>query len=101
MGFLFAFCQLRTTQVRRNIELHSTDTYVNYVTYVPKIENNTIKVGYFIYKCKFSTFVILDEFKRKIHRNSIKVIISLNLRASNKKTLGKLKKYERLFKSLF
>ena len=84
-----------------NIELHTTDTYVNYVTYVPKIENNTIKVGHFIYKCKFPTFVILDGCKRKIHRNSVKVITILNLSASNKKTLLKLNKYERLFKSLF
>lgn len=55
------------------------DTCVDYVTYAPKIENNTIKIGHFIYKCKISTFVILDGCRRKIHRNCIKVIISLNL----------------------
>ena len=63
------------------------DTGVDYVTYAPKIENNTIKIGHFMYKCKFSTFVMLDGCRRKIYRNSIKVIISLNLCASNKKTL--------------
>ena len=26
LGAMTTFCQLRTTQVRRNIELHSTDT---------------------------------------------------------------------------
>ena len=71
----------------QNLQLHSTDTCVDYVTYAPKIENNTIKIGHFIYKYKISTFVILDGCRRKIHRNSIKVIISLNLSASNKKTL--------------
>jgi hypothetical protein len=65
----------------------SNDTSVDYVTYAPKIENNTIKIGHFIYKCKISTFVILDGCRRKIHRNSIKVIISLNLSTSNKKPL--------------
>lgn len=27
LGAMTTFCQLRTTQVRRNIELHSTDTF--------------------------------------------------------------------------
>ena len=62
---------------------------VDYVTYVPKIENNTIKIGHFIHKCKFSTFIILDGCKSRIIRNSIKLIISLNLSTSNKKILRK------------
>lgn len=57
----------------------SNDTCVNYVTYVPKIENNTIKIGHFIHKCKFSTFIIVNGCRRRIIRNSIKVIISLDL----------------------
>ena len=63
----------------------SNDIGVDYVTYVPKIENNTIKIGHFIHKCKFSTFIILDGCKSRIIRNSIKLIISLNLSTSNKK----------------
>ena len=50
----------------------SNDTCVNYVTYVPKIENNTIKIGYFVHKCKFSTFIIVDGYRHRIIRNSIK-----------------------------
>lgn len=57
----------------------SNDTCVNYVTYVPKIENNTIKIGHFIHKCKFSTFIIVNGCRRRIIRNSIKVIISFDL----------------------
>lgn len=87
LGAMTTYCHLHSTQVRRYFELHSTDTCVDYVTYVPKIENNTIKIGYFYHKCKFSTFIIVDGCRRKIHRNSIKVIISLNLSASNKKIL--------------
>lgn len=30
-------------------------TCVNYITDIPKMENNTIKIGYFIHKCKFSS----------------------------------------------
>ena len=63
------------------------DTYDDYVTYTPKIENITIKIGYFTYKYKFSTFILVDGYRHKIHRNSIKVIISLDLSASNIKTL--------------
>ena len=59
------------------------------MTYVPKIENNTIKIGHFIHMCQFSTFIILDVYRRRIIRNSIKVIISLNLSTSNKKILRK------------
>lgn len=57
----------------------SNDTYVDYVTYVPKIENNTIKIVHFTHKCKFSTFIIVDGYRHRINRNSIKVIISLDL----------------------
>ena len=64
-------------------------TCVNYVIYAPKIENNTIKIGHFIHMCHFSTFIILDGCRRRIIRNSIKVIISLNLSTSNKKILRK------------
>lgn len=39
--------------------------------------------------CQFSTFIILDGCRRRIIRNSIKVIISLNLSTSNKKILRK------------
>lgn len=35
-------------------------TCVNYITYIPKIENNTIKIGHFTHKCKFSTFIIVN-----------------------------------------
>ena len=64
-------------------------TCVNYVIYAPKIENNTIKIGHFIHMCHFSTFIILDGCRRRIIRNNIKVIISLNLSTSNKKILRK------------
>ena len=33
------------------------------VIYAPKIENNTIKIGHFIHKCKFSTFIIIDGYR--------------------------------------
>ena len=75
-------CDLHSTQVRRYFELRSTDTGVDYVTYVPKIENNTIKIGHFIHKCKFSTFIIVNGCRRRINRNSIKVIISVDLQQS-------------------
>lgn len=55
------------------------------VIYAPKIENNTVEIGHFMHKCKFSTFIIIDGYRHRINRNSIKVIISLNLSASNKK----------------
>ena len=73
----------------QNETFSSNDTCVNYVTYVPKIEKNTIKIGHFIHKCQFSTFIIVNGCKRRIIRNSIKVIISLNLSTSNKKILRK------------
>ena len=65
----------------------SNDTCVDYVIYPPKLENDTIKIGYFMHKCKFSTFIIVDGYRMRINRTSIKVIISLNLSASNTKTL--------------
>ena len=61
----------------------SSQAYVDYVTYTPKIENNTIKIGYFTHKYKFSTFIIVDGYRHRINRNSIKVIISLDLSASS------------------
>ena len=57
----------------------SNDTCVNYVIYAPKIENNTIKIGHFTHKYEFSTFIIVDGYRHRINRNSIKVIISLDL----------------------
>ncbi len=32
-----------------------------------------------MHKCKFSTFIIIDGYRRMVNINSIKVIISLNL----------------------
>ena len=63
------------------------DTGVDYVIYPPKLENDTLKIGYFMHKCKFSTFIIVDGYRMRINRTSIKVIISLNLSASNTKIL--------------
>ena len=88
LGAMATFCQLRTTQVCRNIELHSTDTCEEYVTYIPKIEENTIKIGHFRYKCRYSTFIITEDgYRHRVWKDSVKVIISLNLSASNIKTL--------------
>ena len=77
------FCSVKSL----NETFCRNDTCVNYVIYAPKIENNTIKIGHFIHKCKFSTFIIVNGCRRSINRNSIKVIISLDLSASNIKTL--------------
>ena len=73
IGLMYPFC--------------SFNTCVDYVIYPPKLENDTIKIGYFMHKCKFSTFIIVDGYRMRINRTSIKVIISLNLSASNTKTL--------------
>ena len=75
------------SEKRPNETFRPSHTCVDYVTYTPKIENNTIKIGHFIHMCQFSSFIIIDGCRRRINRNSIKVIISLNLSATNNKTL--------------
>lgn len=63
-------------------------TCEEYVTYIPKIEENTIKIGHFRHKCRYSTFIITEDgYRHRVWKDSVKVIISLNLSASNKKTL--------------
>ena len=62
---IITFCHLRSTQVRRNIELHSTDTGANYVTYIPKIENNAIKV-IIILNLSSSSKRLYENLKRKV-----------------------------------
>ena len=42
LGAMTTFCQLRTTQVRRNIELHSTDTFF-------EIDKSSSKAYFFAY----------------------------------------------------
>ena len=71
-----------------NETFRSNDTCEEYVTYIPKIEENTIKIGHFRHKCRYSTFVITEDgYRHRVWKDSVKVIISLNLSASNIKTL--------------
>ena len=63
-------------------------TCEEYVTYIPKIEENTIKIGHFSHKCRYSTFIITEDgYRHRVWKDSVKVIISLNLSASNIKIL--------------
>jgi len=88
LGSLTTFCQIHGTQILESIQSHSTHTCEEYVTYIPKIEENTIKIGHFRHKCRYSTFIITEDgYRHRVWKDSVKVIISLNLSALNIKTL--------------
>ena len=72
----------------QNETFRSNDTCEEYVTYIPKIEENTIKIGHFSHKCRYSTFIITEDgYRHRVWKDSVKVIISLNHSSSNIKTL--------------
>ena len=60
----------------------------DYVTYTLKIEESTIIKSHSRHKCRYSTFIITEDgYRHRVWKESVKVIISLNLSASDIKTL--------------
>jgi len=47
---------------------------------MPKIEENTIKIGHFRYKCRYSTFIITEEgYRHRVWKDSIKIFAKLTV----------------------
>ena len=58
IGLLFIYCHLHSTQVRLNIELHSTDTGVNYGVDILNLDENNIKIAKLVYKYRYLAYMV-------------------------------------------
>ena len=60
IGLLFTYCHLHSTQVRRNIQLHSTDTCVNYGVDILNLDENNMKIAKLVYKYRYLAYVYVQ-----------------------------------------
>lgn len=78
--FVITFCYLRITQVRRNIELHSTDTCVDYGVEALNSDENTIKIAKLTYKYRYLAYVIdSNGYRSREWKDKTHIVLSLDL----------------------
>ena len=80
MGIFVYLLTFNSTQVRRNIELHSTDTCVDYGVDILNFEENNIKICSLVYKYRYLAYVVCSNgYRYREWRDRTNIVLSIDL----------------------
>ena len=66
--------------MRRNIELHSTDTDVNYGVDILNLDENNIKIAKLVYKYRYLAYVVsTNGYRYREWSNRTNIVLSIEL----------------------